>query len=667
MKRLLILLFLGLLVSFSALAQGALFVSDFTISNSDEDGQISGVSDKKGVLCALVKVKTTVTNLHFSSESEAFIQESKGGSQIWFYAPSGTKTIVVSDASGKRLSSYEIGYQLRSGKTYVMSIDFTKDKSKDVVVPIVKANPTLHFDISPANATLKVNGQIWQLDVNGSVSREVPEGVYSYRVEAKNHAVSEGKLTVDSSKQFFSVSESLSKKIGWVNIMLPEGMDNAEVYIDGNYMGALPLKAQLGAGKHAIRVEKYLYIPFEQEVEILEKSTQAIVPVLTLGFAKVRLTVPADAEIYVDGLLRGSRSWEGALPFGKHSVECRQDGCRPTSKEIEVSKSVTEIFDLDAPKQIFGSLSVTTNLPGVTVIVDGKPVGITPLVLNGTVLVGDRSVQLQMEDCIPQNATVAIEEGKMAELSFTMVRTVKVNITSSPSNAALVIDGDYVGLTPYSAVLEEGTHTFSLTGKNAYPLTKTQSVDRTSSIVHLAMKRQLQQPHAIYIEGDVQALGFLAVGGSIGGFIKNVNLEANYLMGLSESGHVYWNNAQDMTRPTSYVYKPAYYGGKVGYGIILGTRFRITPQVGVGVLQLKGSVKEMGAADPGTTDAYAVPVIGDVRFDLALAPYIGLSVCPGYSAAVVKSDVFKAVSEASKQISGYATGFSLKAGLYFYF
>jgi len=667
MKRLLILLFLGLLISFSALAQGTLFVSDFAISNGDEDGQISGVSDKKGVLCALVKVKTILTDLRFGSESEMFVQEVKGGSQIWFYAPSGTKTIVVSDASGKRLSSYEIGYALRSGKTYNMSVDMTKDTSKDEVVSVAKATPTLHFDISPASATLTVNGQVWQLDENGSVSRTVSEGVYSYRVEAKDHAISEGRLSVDSSKQFFSVSESLSRKIGWVNIMLPEGMDNAEVYIDGDYMGSLPLKAQLGIGKHSIRVEKYLYIPFEQEVEVFEKATQVIMPVLTLGFSKVRLIVPADADIYVDGLARGSRSWEGALSFGKHTVECRQDGCRSTTKEIEVGKSTTESFDLDAPQQVFGSLVVTTNIPGVSVYLDGKLAGTTPLTLSESVLVGDRMLHLQMDDCIPQDGTVAIEENKTAELSFTMVRTVNVNVTSSPSNAALVIDGDYVGQTPYSTVLEEGTHSFSLTAKNAFPMAKSVRVDKASSNVHIAMKRQLQQPNSVYIEGDFQALGYMGVGVGLGGFISNVNLEANYIMGLTESDSVYWNNSQDMTHPTSYAYKPTYYGGKVGYGIIIGTRFRITPQVGVGVLQLKGTVKEMGVADPGTTDAYAVPVIGDVRFDIAIAPYVGLSVCPGYSAAVVKSDVFKAIAEASKQISGYATGFNLKAGLYLYF
>jgi hypothetical protein len=88
------------------------------------------------------------------------------------------------------------------------------------------------------------------------------------------------------------------------------------------------------------------------------------------------------------------------------------------------------------------SLLVDSPQPGATVMVDGKPAGVTPLRLS--LGAGTKSIRLE-----PAGAGAAGATGSAATM---------VDVTSDPAGARVTIDGKASGVTPLSVAVEPGAH-----------------------------------------------------------------------------------------------------------------------------------------------------------------------------------------------------------------
>lgn len=107
-------------------------------------------------------------------------------------------------------------------------------------------------------------------------------------------------------------------------------------------------------------------------------------------------------------------------------------------------------------------------------------------------------------------------------------------------------------------------------------------------------------------------------------------------------------------------------GGRVGYGFALGTRLRLTPQVGFQFVKTHATVdtpETVYCAD----GAYATSIIASARLSVALANHIGLSIAPGYAFAVTQSDGFKKLADISSDFKKFGTGLNIRAGVYVFF
>jgi hypothetical protein len=253
-----------------------------------------------------------------------------------------------------------------------------------------------------------------------------------------------------------------------------------------------------------------------------------------------------------------------------------------------------------------------------------------------------------------------------------MANVATVTIASSPSNAFLTIDGKSAGYTSYSKEMTLGTYSISLSKYKYKTITRRLTVDGTKSSYSFNLKRIYYKSNSMYIEGFGQVGSMLAAGGAIGGYIHNVNVELNYVYGLSESETIYWNENSESGEDYSYygsssssaTYKATTIGGRVGYGFVAGNRLRITPQVGCGVTTLNSSVDDIGDAPAKT---YSVYVSGGVRFNYAILSWLGLSVTPEYSKAMKKGEIYEQMSEVSSDIKSLGEGFNCKIGLNVFF
>jgi hypothetical protein len=118
-----------------------------------------------------------------------------------------------------------------------------------------------------------------------------------------------------------------------------------------------------------------------------------------------------------------------------------------------------------AAAEVPGTLVADTNPPGVPVIVDGKPRGVTPLTLN--LSPGSHKLELAADTgvrTIPLTITSGSTVSQFIELPKPAVETGQLHVRTEPPGARVTVDGMLFGPSPVTVDrLAPGVHTVQLT------------------------------------------------------------------------------------------------------------------------------------------------------------------------------------------------------------
>ncbi len=149
--------------------------------------------------------------------------------------------------------------------------------------------------------------------------------------------------------------------------------------------------------------------------------------------AKVTLTAPDDAEIWINGTKRGNGSWSGTLNSGAYIFEARKAG----HKSATISQKITsdrpnQSYALPAPTPIVGALTIMSTPLMADVTLDGKMVGKTPLDLNN-ILVGTHTLKISKSGYNVSTQTVTVAEGKKSTVNATLTKESAYTPTYSSS------------------------------------------------------------------------------------------------------------------------------------------------------------------------------------------------------------------------------------------
>ena len=149
--------------------------------------------------------------------------------------------------------------------------------------------------------------------------------------------------------------------------------------------------------------------------------------------AKVTITVADNAEIWINGKMKGTGSWSGTLNSGAYIFEARKAGCKSTkiSKQISSSAAAQNIT-LPAPTPIVGTLIVASTPVGASVSVDNKAVGTTPLKL-GNIFTGTRTLKISKAGYADFIQSITITEGKATTINATLTKLSADPVKSEPS------------------------------------------------------------------------------------------------------------------------------------------------------------------------------------------------------------------------------------------
>ena len=146
----------------------------------------------------------------------------------------------------------------------------------------------------------------------------------------------------------------------------------------------------------------------------------------------------------------------------------------------------------------------------------------------------------------------------------------------------------------------------------------------------------------------------IAIGTYLGGF----NIELCAMLPMASEQTVYWQS--ESQAPAEFRYKPSLaFGAKLGYGIMVGNKLRITPQAGVRYMGLTETAAGNSTLTPAKGANSAALTIG-CKVQYMFTKHFGISLTPEYSAAVAKSKGFQALADVSSTIKGWNNGIGAK-------
>ncbi len=170
---------------------------------------------------------------------------------------------------------------------------------------------------------------------------------------------------------------------------------------------------------------------------------------------RVLLLMPegAEATLLVDGEAAGSlpRAEPLLLLPGVHTLEVRgEGGGAPLRLTLSVTAGRTETVRVELPEAPdVGGLELRVRPVGATVLVDGEPVGTSPL--DGPVLAaaGPRRVEARRAGYDPAHAEVTVRAGERVLVELTLARADplpeavagRLVVAASPDGARVLVDG----------------------------------------------------------------------------------------------------------------------------------------------------------------------------------------------------------------------------------
>jgi hypothetical protein len=193
------------------------------------------------------------------------------------------------------------------------------------------------------------------------------------------------------------------------------------------------------------------------------------VPASAAAVVPATLTVqtqPGSADVLIDDEPRGKTPLTIRLDPGSHSMAIRVAGVeRAVQLTATPGAQLSQYFDLTGGSQGPGRLSVLTDPPGARVSIDGRPRGISPLLVED-LAPADHLVSVASDTGSAQQS-VTVASGVAKELMFSLPRsTAPVAgwiVVASPFPVEVIEHGETIATSgPKKVMLAVGRHTFVL-------------------------------------------------------------------------------------------------------------------------------------------------------------------------------------------------------------
>jgi hypothetical protein len=192
------------------------------------------------------------------------------------------------------------------------------------------------------------------------------------------------------------------------------------------------------------------------------------------------------------------------------------------------------------PPPAFGFLQVTSSPEGAQVLLNGTPVGQTPLSLS--VAPGPEQVVLQLPGYQTYSTRLFVHPGQRLTIEASLIPLLgTLSVNAQPNGSSVFLDGRFVGTTPLSLSLGPGGYEVRITHPGYFPYQTRVEVQGGQVARIQAQLRPLEVSVNLYL--NTSALVFLngrSLGSANGGFLRITAPPGTYEVTLVAPGfHTY--------------------------------------------------------------------------------------------------------------------------------
>lgn len=331
---------------------------------------------------------------------------------------------------------------------------------------------------------------------------------HSFTVEKSGYTPYSGEVSspaAGETKPVYATLNPIPTPVPPVNhgsVYVESSPSGASIYFNGNYRGTAPLTIyDVWPGSYTIQAELNGYRTYTTTTSVSSGTRSNVYcplsPIDTSGSLYI-LSDPTNAKVVLDGLYRGNTPLTlNNLASGTHIVELDHPGYYDWKSTVVVpaggTKTVSGTLN-PMPVSNVGWVYVSSSPGGALVTFDGTNYGQTPgsgsLKLNN-IGVGDHTVTLTLTGYKSYTTKVNVNANTVSEVSALLQPTEPksatggLSVSSTPSGANVLIDNNFVGITPLTLKeVPAGSHvvTVELTGYQDYEITTQVNAGATSTV-----------------------------------------------------------------------------------------------------------------------------------------------------------------------------------------
>lgn len=243
-----------------------------------------------------------------------------------------------------------------------------------------------------------------------------------------------------------------------VTLTIVSDPSEADVYINGNYMGKSPIRKmriEMHFGNLKIVIKKQGYYDWEKSIVVSSDTYDLIeTPYLVIIDSRYgRLQVNSDplkVKLFLNGYHRGYTPFDSVnIRTGKYKLTLIEPDCFDYSQDITISSG--EVTKLSIKLRYkYGSVDLST-IPieiEAEVYLNGEKKGNTPLYLE-KIPVGSHQIKIYKLGYQEWSQKITVNSRETTKVKIHLIPAYGfINIFSQPDNAKIFLNNDYFGLTP---------------------------------------------------------------------------------------------------------------------------------------------------------------------------------------------------------------------------
>jgi hypothetical protein len=362
----------------------------------------------------------------------------------------------------------------------------------------------LKLTSDPPGASVLLDGSpLGNTDMNAS---NIEPGKRKIEIQKDCFKVKTAEVMIKAGQQ---VSMNLKLEPSCGGISATSDPSSADILIDSKPVGITPAEVMgISEGKHQITIRKDGFQDWQEGIIVKTGKTVAVksgklkstavgqqTAADTAGLPatpqpEYRLTVdsnPADAKIKLLNIPTKYKKGMMLKP-GTYQVEISRDGYEPFNTVAEI-KDADVTLPISLKEMARGSIRVTSDPSGASVLMDGKKIGVTPLDL-ADIGPGQKKITVEQNGSKPVTQTASVKSGQQTQLDVRLeAMTCVIKITSDPSNADVYVDDQKSGTTPVELKnISAGSHKIVINKDGYLNFTQTITVEpQKPSRVHAVL------------------------------------------------------------------------------------------------------------------------------------------------------------------------------------